>query len=70
MPAPVPKTVKKRPQSVKFQGPPFDENSLKIAKVVFVTVIFLRNRTNIPTETTLMSTFEVKNVRKRSSASM
>jgi hypothetical protein len=32
----------------------------KIVKIVFATVIFLRNRRNIPTENTLMSAFEIK----------
>jgi hypothetical protein len=32
----------------------------KNAKIVFATVIFLRNRRNIPTENTLMSAFEIK----------
>ncbi|WP_145318529.1 MULTISPECIES: hypothetical protein [unclassified Rhizobium] len=32
----------------------------KNAKIVFATVIFLRNRRNIPTQNTLMSAFEIK----------
>ncbi|WP_459461119.1 hypothetical protein [Rhizobium sp. No.120] len=36
------------------------QNFRKSAKIVFATVIFLRNRPNIPTENTLMSVFEIK----------
>ena len=54
-----------QPLPAMIRQPFLDENSRKIAKIVFATVIFLRNRRNIPTESTLMSAFEVKNVRKR-----
>ncbi|MBB3425910.1 hypothetical protein FHT85_002897 [Rhizobium sp. BK312] len=36
------------------------QNFRENAKIVFATVIFLRNRPNIPTENTLMSAFEIK----------
>lgn len=36
------------------------QNFRKNAKIVFATVIFLRNRPNIPTQNTLMSAFEIK----------
>ncbi|NEI74327.1 hypothetical protein GR212_32750 [Rhizobium lusitanum] len=35
-------------------------NFAKIVKIVLATVIFLRNRRNIPTENTLMGAFEIK----------
>ncbi|MGY5775142.1 hypothetical protein [Rhizobium sp. LEGMi135b] len=43
-----------------MQQPSLDKNSRKNAKIVFATVIFLRNRRNIPTQNTLMGAFEIK----------